>query len=122
MSNIHGLNNVLELPSFLLNKYKKAKDCFRENQPLLTGYLKHQTQLIAKGKSVLGVLDLSSQAESTSSQRQYLPQAVIDCCHSRQEDNMRSSEVHKHRVDDPSRVLHRLTLVQETSREIVPKE
>lgn len=54
MSNISGLNSVLEVPNFLLNKYKKVKDYFRENQPLLTGYLKHQTHLIAKGNSVLG--------------------------------------------------------------------
>lgn len=54
MSNICGLNYVLEVPNFLLNKYRKVKDYFRENQPLLTGYLKHQTQMIATGNSVLG--------------------------------------------------------------------
>lgn len=54
MSNICGLNYVLKVPNFLLNKCKKVKDYFRENQALLTGYLKHQTQLIAKGNSVLG--------------------------------------------------------------------
>lgn len=75
--NIHGLNYVLEVPSFLLNKSKKVKNCFRENQPPLTGYLKHQTQLVAKGNSVLGVLDLNSQAVSTTSLRQCLHQAEM---------------------------------------------
>lgn len=54
MSNICGLNYVLEVPNFLLNKYRKVKDYFRENQPLLTGHLKHQTQMIATENSVLG--------------------------------------------------------------------
>lgn len=85
MSNTCGLNYVLELPSFLLNKYKKVKGYFRESQPHLMGYLKHQTQVIAKGNSVLGILDLSSQAVSTTSLRQCPHQAVTDCCQSRQE-------------------------------------
>lgn len=56
MSNICGLNYVLGVPNFLLNKYKKVKDYFREHQPLPTEYVKQQTQLIAKRNSVLGVL------------------------------------------------------------------
>lgn len=72
MSNTCGLNYVLEVPNFLLNKYKKVKDYFKENWPLLTGYLRCQTQLIAKGNSVLGGLDLRSQTASTTSLRQRL--------------------------------------------------
>lgn len=63
MSNIYGLDYVLEVPDFLLNKHKKGKDYFRENWPPLRDLLNCQTQLIAKGNSVLDGLDLPSQAK-----------------------------------------------------------
>lgn len=63
MSNIYGLDYVLEVPNFLLNKYNKGKDYFRENWPPLIGLLKYRTQPIAKRNSVLDGLDLLSKAK-----------------------------------------------------------
>jgi len=67
ISNRYGLDYVLEVPNFLLNKYKKGKDYSRENWPPLIGLPKCQTQLIAKGNSVLDRLDLPSQAKNLKS-------------------------------------------------------